>query len=220
VAFVPRLSFSSEATTNCAEIDGLLISELGYLPNSPAYEMAKRVFDFLSSIVLITLALPLGVIIAILVRQDSPGPILFSQLRIGRGGKHFRLYKFRSMYVDAPKYGLHPQEAEDPRITLVGRFLRRTSLDELPQLINVLRGEMSLVGPRPEMPFIVEQYNTHQRQRLDVIPGITGLWQLSADRAFLIHENIFYDLYYIRHRSFFMDVAILMHTVAFAMRGI
>jgi lipopolysaccharide/colanic/teichoic acid biosynthesis glycosyltransferase len=79
---------------------------------------------------------------------------------------------------------------------------------------------MSLVGPRPEMPFIVEQYNSHQRQRLDVIPGITGLWQLSADRAFLIHENIFYDLYYIRHRSFFMDVAILLHTVAFAMRGI
>jgi exopolysaccharide biosynthesis polyprenyl glycosylphosphotransferase len=220
VAFVPRLSFSSEATTQCAEIDGLLISELGYLPKSPAYEMAKRVFDFLSSIVLIILALPLGVIIAILVRQDSPGPILFSQLRIGRGGKPFRLYKFRSMYVDAAKYGLHPQEAEDPRITLVGRFLRRTSLDELPQLINVLRGEMSLVGPRPEMPFIVEQYNTHQRQRLEVIPGITGLWQLSADRAFLIHENIFYDLYYIRHRSFFMDVAILLHTLAFAMRGI
>jgi exopolysaccharide biosynthesis polyprenyl glycosylphosphotransferase len=220
VAFVPRLSFSSEATTNCAEIDGLLISELGHLPNPPAYEMAKRLFDFLSSIVLITLALPLGVIIAILVRQDSPGPILFTQKRIGRGGKPFRLYKFRSMYTDAPKYALHPQAAEDPRITPVGRFLRRTSLDELPQLINVLRGEMSLVGPRPEMPFIVEQYNTHQRQRLDVIPGITGLWQLSADRAFLIHENIFYDLYYIRHRSFFMDVAILLHTLAFAMRGI
>jgi lipopolysaccharide/colanic/teichoic acid biosynthesis glycosyltransferase len=124
------------------------------------------------------------------------------------------------MYVDAPKYALHPEDAEDARITPVGRFLRRTSLDELPQLINVLRGEMSLVGPRPEMPFIVEQYNAHQRQRLDVIPGITGLWQLSADRAFLIHENIFYDLYYIRHRSFFMDVAVLLHTIAFAMKGV
>lgn len=220
VAFVPRLSFSSEATTNCAEIDGLLISELGYAPNPPAYEIAKRVFDFLSSIVLITFALPLGIVIAALVRQDSPGPILFSQQRIGRGGKPFRLYKFRSMYVDAPEYALHPQTASDPRVTRVGRFLRRTSLDELPQLINVLRGEMSLVGPRPEMPFVVEQYSAHQRQRLDVIPGITGIWQLSADRSFLIHENIFYDLYYIRHRSFFMDVAILLHTVAFAMRGI
>jgi exopolysaccharide biosynthesis polyprenyl glycosylphosphotransferase len=220
VAFVPRLSFSSEATTNCAEIDGLLISELGYAPNPPAYEIAKRAFDFLASIVLMVFVLPLGLVIAALVRQDSPGPILFSQQRVGRGGKLFRLYKFRSMYVDAPKYALHPQETADPRITRVGRFLRRTSLDELPQLINVLKGEMSLVGPRPEMPFIVERYNAHQRQRLDVIPGITGIWQLSADRSFLIHENIFYDLYYIRHRSFFMDVAILLHTVAFAMRGI
>jgi exopolysaccharide biosynthesis polyprenyl glycosylphosphotransferase len=220
VAFVPRLSFSSEATTNCAEIDGLLISELGHLPNSPAYEITKRIFDFLASIILIALAFPLGVIIAVLIRWDSSGPILFTQERIGRGGKPFSLYKFRSMYVDAPKYALHPEDAEDPRITPVGRFLRRTSLDELPQLINVLRGEMSLVGPRPEMPFIVEQYNAHQRQRLDVIPGITGLWQLSADRAFLIHENIFYDLYYIRHRSFFMDIAVLVHTIAFAMKGI
>lgn len=220
VAFVPRLSFSSEATTSCAEIDGLLISELGHLPHPPAYEITKRVFDLVSSLVLIAFTLPLGIVIAALVRQDSPGPILFSQMRIGRGGKPFRLYKFRSMYVDAPVYALHPQEGTDPRITRVGRFLRRTSLDELPQLINVLRGEMSLVGPRPEMPFIVERYNAHQRQRLDVIPGITGIWQLSADRSFLIHENIFYDLYYIRHRSFFMDVAILLHTVAFAMRGI
>jgi exopolysaccharide biosynthesis polyprenyl glycosylphosphotransferase len=220
VAFVPRISFSSEATTKCAEIDGLLISELGHLPNPPAYEIAKRVFDFLSSVILITLALPLGVVVAVMIWRDSPGPILFAQERIGRGGKPFRLYKFRSMYVDAPKYALHPQAAEDPRITPFGRFLRRTSLDELPQLINVLRGEMSLVGPRPEMPFIVEQYNAHQRQRLEVIPGITGLWQLSADRAFLIHENIFYDLYYIRHRSFFMDVAVLLHTIAFAMKGV
>ena len=220
VAFVPRLSFSSEATTNCAEIDGLLISELGTAANPPAYEIAKRVFDFLSSIVLMIFVLPLGIVIAALVRQDSPGPILFSQKRIGRGGKPFRLYKFRSMYMDAPEYALHPQQATDPRITRVGRYLRRTSLDELPQLINVLKGEMSLVGPRPEMPFIVERYNAQQRQRLDVIPGITGIWQLSADRSFLIHENIFYDLYYIRHRSFFMDVAILLHTVAFAMRGI
>jgi exopolysaccharide biosynthesis polyprenyl glycosylphosphotransferase len=219
-AFVPRLSFSSEATTNCAEIDGLLISELGHLPNPPAYEITKRIFDFLASIILIALAFPLGVIIAALIRRDSSGPILFTQERIGRGGKPFRLYKFRSMYVDALKYALHPEDAEDPRITPIGRFLRRTSLDELPQLINVLRGEMSLVGPRPEMPFIVEQYDAHQRQRLDVIPGITGLWQLSADRAFLIHENIFYDLYYIRHRNFFMDIAVLVHTIAFAMKGI
>jgi len=124
------------------------------------------------------------------------------------------------MNVDSPKYDFSPQASDDPRITRVGRFLRRTSLDELPQLLNVLKGDMSLVGPRPEMPFIVEQYSPIHRQRLQVTPGITGLWQLSADRAFLIHENIQYDLYYIRNRSFFMDLAILLHTVVFAMRGV
>ena len=98
--------------------------------------------------------------------------------------------------------------------------MRRTSLDEIPQLLNVIKGEMSLVGPRPEMPFIVEQYTWLQRQRLIVKPGITGLWQLSADRKFPIHENIEYDLYYIRNRKLFMDLAILLHTFIFATHGI
>jgi lipopolysaccharide/colanic/teichoic acid biosynthesis glycosyltransferase len=123
------------------------------------------------------------------------------------------------MRVDVPKFGLHPTAADDPRVTRIGRWLRRTSLDELPQLINILKGDMSLVGPRPEMPFIVERYNARHRQRLQVTPGLTGLWQLSADRSFLIHENIQYDLYYIRHRNFFMDLAILLHTAEFAMKG-
>ena len=142
-----------------------------------------------------------------------------ARMRVGRAGRLFNLYKFRTMRMDAPKYGLHPADADDPRITRIGRWLRRTSLDELPQLINVLKGDMSLVGPRPEMPFIVRRYNVNQRQRLRVTPGLTGLWQLSADRSFLIHENIQYDLYYIRHRNFFMDLAILLHTVVFAMKG-
>jgi lipopolysaccharide/colanic/teichoic acid biosynthesis glycosyltransferase len=130
------------------------------------------------------------------------------------------MYKFRTMRVDAPQYAHSPTSGRDPRITRIGAFLRRTSFDELPQLINVVQGHMSLVGPRPEMPFIVELYTELQRQRLWVKPGITGLWQISADRAHLIHENIQYDLYYIRNRSFFMDLAILLHTFAFAMRGI
>jgi lipopolysaccharide/colanic/teichoic acid biosynthesis glycosyltransferase len=129
------------------------------------------------------------------------------------------MYKFRSMHATAPRYGLSPTQSSDTRITSVGRFLRRTSLDELPQLINVFLGNMSLVGPRPEMPFIVRRYNSRQRQRLQVVPGITGLWQLSADRAFPIHENIHYDLSYIRNRSFFMDLAILLHTPLRALRG-
>jgi hypothetical protein len=109
----------------------------------------------------------------------------------------FTMYKFRTMYEEAPVYGYSPGQDHDPRITPVGRLLRRTSLDEFPQLFNVLLGQMSLVGPRPEMPFIVEQYTLMQRQRLAVKPGMTGLWQISADRAFLIHENIEYDLYFI-----------------------
>ena len=130
------------------------------------------------------------------------------------------MYKFRTMQTAASPYDYSPLSSCDPRITRAGRFLRRTSLDELPQLLNVVQGSMSLVGPRPEMPFIVEQYTPAQRQRLQVKPGITGLWQLSGDRAFLIHENIEYDLYYIRHCNFFMDLAILLHTSVFAMRGI
>jgi lipopolysaccharide/colanic/teichoic acid biosynthesis glycosyltransferase len=124
------------------------------------------------------------------------------------------------MYVDAPQYEYCPRSQSDPRITRWGKFLRRTSLDELPQLVNVLKGDMSLVGPRPEMPFIVEQYAERHRQRLQVKPGLTGLWQLSGDRGCLIHENIEYDLYYIQNRGVFMDFAILLHTVIFAMRGI
>ena len=130
------------------------------------------------------------------------------------------LYKLRTMHTDAPPYAYSPKTSADPRITPFGQFLRRTSLDELPQLLNVIKGEMSLVGPRPEMPFIVEQYNWLQRQRLQVKPGITGLWQLSADRNFLMHENIEYDLYYIRNRNFSMDLAILLHTFVFAARGV
>jgi lipopolysaccharide/colanic/teichoic acid biosynthesis glycosyltransferase len=161
---------------------------------------------------------PLLLLIALLVRFDSPGPALFIQRRVGRNGELFNIYKFRSMHTSARKYDFSPIESSDPRVTRIGRFLRRASLDELPQLMNVLIGNMSLVGPRPEMPFIVQDYSSEHRLRLQVTPGITGLWQLSADRAFLIHENIQYDLYYIRNRGFFMDLAILIHTLFFAIR--
>jgi lipopolysaccharide/colanic/teichoic acid biosynthesis glycosyltransferase len=159
-------------------------------------------------------------VIALLIRLDSSGPAVFVQKRVGLNGRLFDIYKFRSMYIDVPRYDLSPATSDDRRITRIGRLLRRTSLDELPQLVNVLLGDMSLVGPRPEMPFVVEFYNSRQRQRLQVTPGITGLWQLSADRVFQIHENIEYDLYYIRNRSIFIDTAILVHTLFVAMRGV
>ena len=220
IAFVPQLSYGSEAETDYVDIDGVLITSLSQPPRKLAYETAKRIFDLGAALALLVFTAPLWVAIAAAIRLDSKGRVFFRQLRVGRDGKRFELYKFRSMREDAPKYGFHPNGSSDPRVTRVGRWLRKTSLDELPQLVNILKGEMSLVGPRPEMPFIVDGYEERHRQRLNVIPGLTGLWQLSADRAFLIHENIQYDLYYIRHRNFFMDLAILLHTAAFAMKGV
>lgn len=219
-AFVSDTFCNSDVRTEYADLDGLLVASWKTTSGKPGYEMAKRAFDFTVALVLILLTAPAWIVLGLLVRLDSKGPIFFHQTRIGRNGKPFTLFKFRSMKVDAPKYGFHPNSSQDSRVTRVGRWLRRTSLDELPQLFNVLFGHMSLVGPRPEMPFIVEKYGQHERQRLAVTPGITGLWQLSADRAFLIHENLQYDLYYIRNRNFFMDVALLLHTAMFAMRGV
>jgi lipopolysaccharide/colanic/teichoic acid biosynthesis glycosyltransferase len=167
---------------------------------------------------LLLLTSPLLFFIAFIVKLDSPGPAFFVQKRVGCQGELFNIFKFRSMYANAPMYDFSPATSHDLRITRVGRFIRQTSLDELPQLMNVFLGNMSLVGPRPEMPFIVREYTPEYRQRLQVIPGITGLWQLSADRGSLIHENIQYDLYYIRNRGIFMDIAILIHTLFFAVR--
>jgi exopolysaccharide biosynthesis polyprenyl glycosylphosphotransferase len=220
LAYIPGQAIASDYWTEYADIDGILLSVFGQPAHQWQYEAIKRVFDFLAAITLLILLFPLCLALALMIRLDSPGPVLFRQQRVGKNSKLFTLYKFRTMGVTAPAYQFSPTESNDPRITRVGRFLRRTSLDELAQLINVVKGDMSLVGPRPEMPFIVEQYSTAHTQRLRVKPGITGLWQLSADRAFQIHENIQYDLYYIRHRSFFMDFAILLHTMIFAMHGV
>ena len=193
-----------------------LINSAGAWP----YSFFKRFIDFFMSLTLLVFLSPLLLLIALLIKLDSMGPALFVQKRVGKDERLFSIYKFRSMYHDSPQYDFSPTRSSDRRITRLGRFLRKTSLDELPQLINVLRGEMSLVGPRPEMPFIVQSYNSHHRQRLLVKPGITGLWQLSADRVSQIHENIHYDFYYIQNRTFFMDLAILAHTLLFAARGV
>jgi len=220
LAYVPTQAISSDAWVDYVDIDGLLLATVSAPISRSLYRAAKRICDFFVSAILILVTAPLLAVLAIAVRMDSEGPVIFKQRRVGKNGKLFDIYKFRSMRVDAPKYGFSPTAAHDARITRVGRYLRKTSLDELPQLFNVVKGDMSLVGPRPEMPFIVEQYGQRERQRLCVTPGITGLWQLSADRAFLIHENLQYDLYYIRNRGLFMDLAILLHTAIFAMKGI
>lgn len=182
--------------------------------------LAKRLFDLAGALFLLVALSPVMLALALAVKLSSKGPVFFVQKRVGHHGRRFRFYKFRSMYVDSPVYAITPQSGRDPRITPIGRFLRRSSLDELPQLFNVLKGEMSLVGPRPEMPFIVDQYNELQRQRLNVKPGITGLWQISADRKIAIHENMDYDMYYINNQSFLLDMVILIRTVTSCLRGV
>jgi len=203
-----------------AEIDGILLAHPCHDSPRVLYELGKRMLDVAGAAIVLVLLAPLAAVIAILVKSNSPGPILFRQRRVGRDGTLFTMYKFRTMYQDAPPYGLSPREEADPRITCAGRFLRRKSLDEIPQLINVLLGHMSLVGPRPEMPFLVEQHQPIHRPRLALKPGMTGLWQISGDRGFLIHENPECDAYYARHRSIFLDIAIMLHTVLVAARGV
>lgn len=220
VSFVPSHLMSTDSWLDYRDMDGILLASFGKPSVRVGYELAKRALDFVGSLILLTVGAPLFVVLAILIKLDSEGPVFFSQERIGQNGKPFAMFKFRSMKVSSSPYEYSPREPTDPRITGIGKLLRKTSLDELPQLFNILQGTMSLVGPRPEMPFIVDKYTHRHRNRLDVKPGLTGLWQLSGDRAFLIHENIEYDLYYIRHRNFFMDLAILLHTSIFAMRGI
>lgn len=181
--------------------------------------MLKRGLDICVSLGAFIVAAPLCVLIAIAIKLDSPGPVLFRQDRVGFRARQFQILKFRSMSVNSPCYARSPATRTDPRITRVGRVLRRFSLDELPQFANILRGEMSLVGPRPEMPFIVRQYTRQQRRRLEAPPGLTGLWQISAARAFPIHENIAYDLHYIEHASLWLDAAILWRTLGAVCRG-
>lgn len=182
--------------------------------------LMKRTFDVVGAILLLIATLPLFLSIAILIKLDSAGPVFFRHNRVGRGGKCFVLWKFRSMKTEVPQYEVSPQSSLDTRLTRVGRLIRRLSLDEMPQLINVLRGEMSLVGPRPEMPFLVDRYHPTGCQRLVVRPGITGLWQISPARAFPIHENLQYDLHYIRNRNFFLDCAIIVRTITAVIRGV
>jgi exopolysaccharide biosynthesis polyprenyl glycosylphosphotransferase len=202
------------------EVEGIPLIGMTEPKYSFKTQVAKRIFDVVASVLLLIALSPVMLALALAVKLSSKGPIFFIQKRVGQHGRRFRFFKFRSMYVNTPVYAVTPQSGRDPRITPIGRFLRRSSLDELPQLFNVLMGDMSLVGPRPEMPFIVDQYNDLHRQRLNVKPGITGLWQISADRKIAIHENMDYDMYYINNQSFLLDMVILAKTVTSCIKGI
>jgi exopolysaccharide biosynthesis polyprenyl glycosylphosphotransferase len=187
--------------------------------------LIKRVFDIAASSVLILLLIPVFVGVAVAIRIESPGPILFRQVRVGRWGRLFSMWKFRSMYADAEERkkelmaqnemsgGVLFKMKNDPRVTKVGRIIRKTSIDELPQLWNVLKGEMSLVGPRPPVPQEVDQYSLSDRRRLEVIPGITCIWQISGRSEIPFDQQVELDVQYIESQSFWTDLKILLKTV-------
>jgi lipopolysaccharide/colanic/teichoic acid biosynthesis glycosyltransferase len=191
---------------------------------SATYRFLKRAFDLVVGTVILLLLIPVVPIVALMIWLDSPGPILFRQTRLGRGGLPFSFYKFRSMIVDADGKmadvaGQNEQSGpvfkmrEDPRITAVGRFLRRSSLDEIPQILNVLRGDMCVVGPRPALPREVARYQPWQRRRMDVKPGLTCLWQISGRSHIGFDEWMRLDIEYLRTRSIRTDVVILLKTI-------
>lgn len=195
--------------------------ELGAIPSldlkkakpTAIYRMVKRTMDLAVGAAGLIISSPLWLGIAWAIKSDSPGPVIIRQTRVGKDGRTFTLYKFRTMLAETAAYALAPQSDGDRRITRIGRLLRRTSLDELPQLLNVVRGEMSLVGPRPEMPFIVERYEEWQKRRLAVKPGLTGLWQILGRKDLPLHENLEYDFYYVNNQSLLLDLEILARTI-------
>lgn len=176
-------------------------------------KIIKRIFDFLVALIGLILLSPLFLIVAILIKLDSKGPVFFRYERIGREGRPFYPLKFRTMKEGAIKEGLgYKIVKNDERITKIGRFLREWSIDELPQLINVLKGEMSLVGPRPTFRYQVEKYNDFQKQRLLVKPGITGWAQVHGRNLLSWEERIKYDVWYIENWSLWLDFKILLKT--------
>jgi exopolysaccharide biosynthesis polyprenyl glycosylphosphotransferase len=205
--------------TNLDDLSKIPIIEIGYGRPSLFQRFLKRSMDLLLSGFLVLLLLPLLVLVYLILLLTTKGSPIFKQRRVGLKGREFTLYKFRTMRPEADEYEVAPLKKGDPRVTMMGKILRKTSLDELPQLFNVLGGSMSLVGPRPEMPFIVENYARWQMHRMDAKPGMTGLWQVMGRKDLPLHENIEYDFYYIRNQSIMLDFVILLRTVLTIFKG-
>lgn len=209
-------------------------------PRQRRYRAAKRAMDLIICALTLLFIWPLWAIISVLIRLGSRGPAVFVQERIGKDGMPFRLYKFRTMHLNLDRGaheafmrsyvngrsgeevsdgGVH-KPIQDSQVTSVGRFLRRSSLDELPQLLNVLKGEMSLVGPRPNVPWEVEEYHPWHRRRLEVLPGMTGLAQVKGRSCLTFDDIVEYDIEYIQRQSLLLDLKILLQTVPLVFRGI
>jgi exopolysaccharide biosynthesis polyprenyl glycosylphosphotransferase len=216
VGFWRRLRFSLRLT--------------GWILGIKLRQNAKRALDLVVASLILLLVWPIMLLTAIAIKLDSPGPVIFRQTRVGKWGKPFTCYKFRSMYVDAEERKKELQalnEADgpvfkmkrDPRVTRVGRIIRKLSVDELPQLFNVLKGEMSLVGPRPPIPSEVAQYTFEQRRRLDTVPGLTGLQQVSGRSDLDFERWVAFDVEYIEKQSLWFDIKILLKTVPAVLLG-
>lgn len=215
--------FSGQART--MQIYGSPLIEVRTQLMQPWEEVAKRLTDIIASAIGLIIGLPIWLLVALAVRASSKGPMFFVQDRVGKNGRVFRMAKFRSMYVD-DRRGPTWTDKNDPRVTPVGRFIRKTHLDEVPQLWNVLKGEMSLVGPRPEQPFYVEKFTAmvpYYKHRHIVRPGVTGWWQVKAksnpESLEEIQQRLRYDFFYIENMSFKLDLEIMVRTVIVMLKG-
>jgi lipopolysaccharide/colanic/teichoic acid biosynthesis glycosyltransferase len=179
----------------------------------------KRIFDIIISCFALLVIWPAMALVAVAIAWDSRGGVLFLQDRVGRGGRRFKIYKFRTMIPNAERKGPLLAVRDDPRVTPVGKFLRRWSLDELPQIFNIIRGEMSLVGPRPEIPQLADDYSVWQRQVLAVRPGLTGFAQVMGRDDLALETKLRLDVFYARHRSLCFDLWIMWRTVIIVVSG-
>ncbi|WP_052459707.1 sugar transferase [Tessaracoccus massiliensis] len=222
---VPAMTDIAAQRISVTPVAGIPLMHVGKPQAERSLKLTKRLFDIVGSSLILLLISPLLLITALLVKLEDGGKVIFKQSRVGRGGQPFQLYKFRSMVPNAEQIRAEQLEEhneadgrlfkmkKDPRVTRIGRFIRRYSIDELPQLFNVLKGEMSLIGPRPALANEVEQYKKHVRRRLDVRPGITGLWQVSGRSDLSWDDAVRLDLYYVDNWSLVQDIVILMKTV-------
>jgi len=231
---VPDANLLAASAAEIEQVGGLLVLKYRYNLLRPLNIWTKMAFEFVLSLVLMIILLPLFVILALLVKLSSPGPVFFRQERIGYRGRIFTCFKFRTMYRDAEQrlkellvqdpaikeeWVRYARITNDPRVTPIGRFLRRFSLDELPQLYNVLKGDMALVGPRPYLPTELERLGNYIRTIVRVRPGLTGLWQVSGRSELPFQERILLDEYYIRNWSLWLDFSIIVRTIKAVLTG-
>jgi exopolysaccharide biosynthesis polyprenyl glycosylphosphotransferase len=230
VRIVPDLFQMTLSHLDVEDLGGVPMIGVKEISIGRSEELFKRAADVVLGMVLLLLLWPFFLIVGAIIKLDTPGPVLFRQIRVGKGEQLFTCYKFRSMHADAEQQReslMDRNEAgevlfkirDDPRVTKVGRLLRRTSIDELPQLLNVLMGHMSLVGPRPAPPSEVQRYLAWHKRRLEVAPGMTGLWQVSGRSELTFDEMVLLDLYYIENWSPFLDLQILLRTVPTLLMG-